>query len=260
MSDTFDAALSAFQDLENDPSSQEQNQPDEQGGEVGAGADPTASRDIDVSGLPEEAQIFLRAREREMQADYTRKTQEVAEQRKQAEQAMQFLTALNSDPEFAYQVLNHLQSNLATAGYQVAPEQYEAEEFGEYEEPDPYQQEIAELKQWRNQMENEWVEANLSAQLDRQLATIQQQHPDWNDSDLQGIIDLGFATNGDLMKAAEQYQALQDAALTRYLEKKGSVTTPASLPSSPAQTPAVQPKTEKELHAAAQEYLRSHLS
>src|SRR6478735_4440824 len=54
--------------------------------------------------LPPEAQAYLTQREREMQADYTRKTQEVAAQRREAEQAMEFVQALNTDPSFAYQV------------------------------------------------------------------------------------------------------------------------------------------------------------
>lgn len=263
MSDTYDAALQAFQGL--DESSESQNQPvGEQGGEVEPQSQPgehlPASRDIDLSGLTEEQQIFLRAREREMQADYTRKTQEIAEQRREAEQAMQFLTALNSDPDFAFQVLNHLQSNLATAGYQVAPDEYEVDEYGEYEEPNPYEQEISELRQWKDQMQQEWLEANLAAQLDRQLSTIQAQHPDWSEQDMQAVVDLGYATNGDLMAASEQYQAMQDAILARYLEKKGSVNTPSPLPSSPAVTPPAQPKSEKELRSAAEEYLRARLS
>lgn len=257
MSDTYDSALEAFQGLEDSPEAQ--NQPVVEQGEGVIPPEIPASREIDLSGLTEEQQLFLRAREREMQADYTRKTQEIAAQRREAETAMQFLQALNQDPEFAYQVLNQLQNNLATAGYEVAP-QYEAEEYGEYEEPDPYQQEIAELKNWKEQMEEQWLEANLSAHLDRQLASIQAQHPDWTDVDFQGVIDLGFATNGDLFAAAQQYQALQDAALARYLERKGSVNTPAPLPSASAQQQTVSPKTDKELRSAAEEYMRARLS
>jgi len=266
--ETYNAALSAFEALDTEEVDPLANQPISEGEQVDTGTPPEsppaptepASKEIDISGLPEEAQIFLRAREREMQGDYTRKTQEIAAQRAEAEQAMQFLSQLNSDPEFANQVLNHLQSNLAAAGYQVAPEQVEyVDEYGQPAEPDPYQQEIADIQQWRAQMENDWKEANLSAGLDRQLATIQAQHTDWTEEDLQDVIDLGFATNGDLIRAAEIFQAQSDRHLSRYLEKKGSVNTPAPLPSSPAQPVPFQPKSDQELRDAAMERIRSDL-
>lgn len=258
--ETYDAALEAFQAGLTEP----ENQPTEQGGEVEPSQAVTpqepSSREIDISGLPEEAQIFIRAREREMQADYTRKTQEAAEKRRQAEQAMQFIDALNSDPNFAYQAYQQLQAQLAQQGY-LAPEVEEPEydEYGEVEGPDPYQQEIAELAWRQQQMEDQWVEASLSAQIDRQLATIQNQHPDWDESDIQSVIDYGFATGGDLHKAADLYQAQLDRALARYLEKKGSVNTPAPLPNAPASAPAHQPQSEKEVAAAAKEYVMRQL-
>lgn len=253
MSETYDAAMEAFQ---------EGVQPEEPAvpSTESVDSEAPASKDIDLSGLSEEQQIFLRAREREMQADYTRKTQELAEQRREAEQAVQFLDALNSDPDFAYQVLSQLQQSLATEGYAVAPEpQYEADEYGQYQEPDPYQQELTELMSWRDQMEQQWYEANLSAQLDRQISTIQSQHPDWTESDLQNIIDLGYATNGDLMKAADQYQAMNDAILARYIERKGQVNTPAPLPSGQGSTPPTPPSDDKALRSAAEEYIRQSL-
>ena len=220
-----------------------------------------ASKSIDISGLPEEAQIFIRAREREMQSDYTRKTQEVAAQRAEAEQAMQFVQALNSDATFAEQVLTHLQDQLAAAGYgEPAGFAPEGDEYGMYEESDPYAEEINDLQQWRANMEQQWVEANLSANLDRQLSVIQSQHPDWGEQDMQAIIDLGFATQGDLMAASAQYQGLQDQVLARYLQGKSSVNTPASLPNVSG-TPVPQGlKTEEQTRAAAMEIIRANLA
>lgn len=259
----YDSALEAFQNsLPSEEGSE--NQPTPEAAPVEGTPAPEQgqpSREIDVSGLPEEAQIFLRAREREMQADYTRKTQEVAQQRQEAENAMRFIQSLNSDPDFAYQTLQYLNSQLEAAGYQVAPEptEYEYDEYGEPQGPDPYAQELAEIRGWKEQMEQEWREASLAAQLDRELATIQSQHPDWSEGDLQNIVDLGFSTNGDLLKAAQQYEALQDQILSRYLERKGSVNTPAPLPNQ-AGTPAPhQPKGEAELRSAAMEIIRANL-
>jgi len=264
----YDAALGAFHDLESDSSAQEGNQPEAPttGAPETAPVEPTpsqsvepTSKSIDISHLPEEAQIFIRAREREMQSDYTRKTQEAAQQRQEAEQAIQFVQALNSDPQFALQAYQTLQGQLAQLGYlQEAEETYD--EYGQPVGPDPYEEKIAELEQWRDQMQDEWQTANLSAQLDRQISVIQSQHPDWTEQDMQAVIDLGFATNGDLMAAAGQYQAVQDQVLARYLSSKSSVNTPAPLPSGSAQQQSVPPQTEEQLRAAAMEIVRAQLS
>jgi hypothetical protein len=194
-----------------------------------------------------------------MQADYTRKTQEAAQQRQEAEQAMQFIQALNSDPQFALQAYQTLEAQLAQQGYLQAQEEEQYDEYGQPVGPDPYEEKIAELEQWRDQMQDEWLTANLSAQLDRQISVIQSQHPDWTEQDMQAVIDLGFATNGDLIAASGQYQAVQDQVLTRYLSSKSSVNTPAPLPSGGAQQQAVQPKTEEQLRAAAMEIVRAQL-
>lgn len=263
---TFDSAMEAFQSLESDSGEENQQTPSAAPVDAEPQTPPSepASKAIDISGLPEEAQVYIRAREREMQADYTRKTQEAAQQRQEAEQALRFIDALNSDPDFAYNVLNQLQTQLGQSGYDFYEEpSFESEvltdEWGNEIGPDPYAEKLAEIEAWKNQMENEWLTANLSAQIDRQLATIQQQHSDWDDNDLQNVIDLGFVTNGDLHKAAEQYQAILDHSLSKYLERKGSINTPAPLPHGSAQP--VQPtlSTEEERRAAAMEIIRNSL-
>src|SRR4051812_32489640 len=63
-----------------------------------------ATPKIDLSQVDPQAQEYIQSREREMQADYTRKTQEAASARQEAEQALQFIEALNTDPNFALQV------------------------------------------------------------------------------------------------------------------------------------------------------------
>ena len=262
----FDAALEAFQsnlpsEEGNQPEAPETVAPETAPVEPSQSATEQASNSIDISHLPEEAQVFIRAREREMQADYTRKTQEAAALRTEAEQAMQFIQALNSDPQFALQAYQTLEGQLAQLGYlqeQEAEEVYD--EYGQTVGPDPYEEKIAELEQWRDQMEDEWLTANLSAQLDRQISVIQSQHPDWTEQDMQAVIDLGFATNGDLLSAANQYQAVQDQILARYLQSKSSVNTPAVLPSGGANVPHKAPQGEEETRAAAMEIIRANLS
>jgi len=265
----YDAALGAFQALESDPSAQDAgNQPEAPAQPSAPGAAPVepsqapegaSSKSIDISHLPEEAQVFIRAREREMQADYTRKTQEAAAQRAEAEQAMQFIQALNSDPNFALQAYQTLEAQLAQQGYLQAQEVEQYDEYGQPVEADPYAEKIAEIEQWKDQMQDEWLTANLSAQLDRQISAIQSQHPDWTEQDMQAVIDLGFATNGDLMAASQQYQAVQDQVLARYLQSKSSVNTPAPLPSGGANQVMPHLKSEEETRAAAMEIIRANL-
>ena len=101
-------------------SANQPTQPDNTQGDQGTTQEQSFldSRNIDLSQLDENSRNFLQAREREMQAAFTRKTQELAAQRAEAEQAMQFLNELNSNPEFAYQVQQRLSSELDQLGFQ----------------------------------------------------------------------------------------------------------------------------------------------
>lgn len=223
---------------------------------------------IDLSGLPEEQQIYLRQREREMQGHMTRRLQEATDARREAEQSLAFLNALNSDPNFAYQVLSQIQSNLAAAGYDVGGydpnDQWtgDPDEFGMGQGPDPYvQQEIASLRAENEQIQQYFVEQQLASQLDTQLNQIKANHPDWGDAEIGAIIDMGYATGGNLLAAAEQFEAINDSVISRYLQSKSNVQTPAPLPNAQgvgAQVPA--PKTDDELRAAAMERIRNAFS
>lgn len=270
---TFDAAFEAFSEgVEGTeapvtpeapaPEAPVTNQPDGSapaGSEASQPEDP-ASREIDLTGLPEEAQIFLRAREREMQADYTRKTQELAEQRRQAEQHIAFVEALNSDPEFALNVFGTLQDQLAQAGYleqQAALNELD-DEFGMGDPvSDPYARELAEMRAWRQNLESQLAQNQMQAQLDRQIAELRSAHPDYTTDDVQAILDLGFATGGDLRAANEAYRGMQDRILARYLQNKVGVKTPAPIASGQG-TPVPEDISEADdltLRAIAQERL-----
>lgn len=216
---------------------------------------------IDLTGLPEEQQIYLRQREREMQGHMTRRLQEASEARREAEQSLAFLNALNSDPNFAFQVYNQIQSNLAAAGYEFdSAESWDGtDEYGIEQGPDPYvQQELAALRAEQEQMQQYFVEQQLASQLDAQLATIRAQNPTYGDQDIQAIIDMGYATGGDLLAAANQYAAVNDAVISRYLASKSQVQTPSPLPSGQGvPAPAAPPRTDEELRAAAMERIRN---
>lgn len=201
-------------------------------------AQPDTQRiDPNQLNLDEQARQYLVQREREMQADYTRKTQELAAQRQEAEQALQFIEALNTDPNFALQVHQTLSQSLQAQGYSVAQadalaaQQMQGDEYG-YED-DPYMAKIQELEQWKQQQEQRIAEAEAAARIDSQLAVIRQQNPNFDDSDLRDIISMGFAFNGDLLKASEAFKSINQRSVERYMAQKASV--PASL-NQPAST------------------------
>lgn len=124
---------------------------------------------------------------------------------------------------------------------------------------DPYQAEIAELQQWKSQVEEAMMVQRQAAELDRQIAQIQAQNPTWSHNDFEVIVDLGFATNGDLFKAAEAYKAMQDRTLASYLERKGSVTAPPIVQTTEGAPAPPKMATDDELRQAALERIRSEL-
>lgn len=257
------AAGDPFAEGYDDPSV-EPNQPEpvvEQGEPAVEPVEPTqaaTSREIDLSTLPLEAQEFVKARERELTADYTRKTQEVAQQRQEAEQALQFIDALNNDPQFAKQVYDALAESLPQAT------NYEYDDNSLYlpEEDDPYAQKLAELEQWKTGLEKQFEEAQWNAHIDRQLAEVRSANADWTDDDINDVIGLGFATQGDLHKAADMLSQIKNRVVSSYVEQKSSVQAPAlTLPSVSAQVPpeGFTGVEDKRLHDAAMERLRAEL-
>ena len=93
--------------------------------------------EFDVSSVPEDAdREWLAKRHREMQAAFTKKTQTVAEQRREAEQALE---ALN-DPEQRLALLR-------AWGYDLEDPSDDDEEFEEYEEPTA--EDFRSTKEWQ---------------------------------------------------------------------------------------------------------------
>jgi hypothetical protein len=280
MSSTYDAAMGHFEEAGIAPDT---DQLDGQGNPVPMNQAPEVSapevtenqptepvtpvepnsHEIDLSGLPEEAQIFIRAREREMQAGFTRKMQEAAEAQKQAEQYVQFVNALNSDPQFARQVAERLNQQLGMS--QQAPSQ-EDEFFVDEDDqwgggPDPYQQRLDELAARQEAWEQQFYQAQESARMDREIAEIRSQVPTYSDTDIQDILDIGWATNGDIHAAHEIYKGIQDRVLSRYLTSKKGVQAPGVLPNAGG-APAPEDLKDADdltLRAVAQERLLNAL-
>lgn len=235
-------------------------------GQVPAQEAFTPSKDIDLSGLSDEQRMYLEAREREMQSHFTQRTQELAAERQQAQEAIQFINELNTNPYFASQVVQELSGQLQAAGYspaqadQIAGQQVAQQAgqqavqpsqqdygFGDDDgfQDDPYLAEIQELRarqaqvdQYLGQMQEQQRVAQLEAQLNNAAAYVQSQNPSFSDQDMSRVVNMSYAYGGDLVRAAEEYKSIRDQAVQGWIEQKGSVNTPAPVPGgTPAQAP-----------------------
>lgn len=93
----------------------------------------------------------LEARYKSMQADYTRKTQELAEQRREAENAMAWVEALQNE-ETRNDALRQLAEELGpevvaeAAGFEVAQDTEDELDFSQFEEPGAYDPRVDQLE------------------------------------------------------------------------------------------------------------------
>lgn len=99
---------------------------------------------------------------KQTQGAFTKKTQELATERQQYQQAVDFVTRLQSDPEFQAQQFRQLGGALG----------YEIQDPAPVEFADPVEElraELAELKAWKNQTAQQTEEQQLVAQLDQHV-------------------------------------------------------------------------------------------
>lgn len=289
--DSFDAAVSALTDAVNgsegsgtpdygqpsfdnsgagnQPNIADPNPQGDQGANQGNSAQDAPnfldSKSIDLNQLAPEAREFLQAREREMQAAFTRKTQELAAERQQAQQAVQFINELNTNPEFALEVHSRLSSELQNLGYSVHEANAAANQAlgnDAYEVDDPYLAKINELEQWKNQQEQRMAEAQAEARIHAETAAIRSENPSFTDADMDDIYRIAVSMNGNLAAATNAFKSLTQRSVERYLNQKTQI--PVQLQNQPGQSGfAQQLSTEKldlgdkQLRAAAMERLRA---
>ena len=186
--------------------------------------------------LPDDARSYLEQREREMQADYTRKTQEVAAQRREAEQAMEFLQTLNSDPNFAYQVSQTLTQALQEQGYTLEDASALAQASQGFADDDqfvdPYMAKIQELENWQAQQEQRFAEQQATNYIEQGVSAIRQANPEYGDDDVKDILTMAFAFNGDVVAAADAYKSVTQRVTEGYLAQKSGVPSGLNQPSS----------------------------
>lgn len=182
---------------------------------------------IDLDSLPPEAQEAYK----NMQGDYTRKTQEIAPLRQAllasgmdvdtARQALEFVQALN-DPTNVQALYQRLHSEYGDEGGSGEFPNYE-ETFGDVEEVDPRDRLLAQVQSRLDQMETRSIETEVKAELDRMEAVVRTGHPEWDDEDLNTVARLAIPYQGDLMRAATDYTALRQRIVGAHISGKAQV-------------------------------------
>lgn len=238
---------------------------------------PDTFTNIDPASLSPELQAIYR----NMQADYTRKTQEIAPYRQlagagvdpnRAVEAVQFMDAMENDPNFVVAVHQQLSEALEQAGLTQAEASAEAtrqiqsgelfEGGDESEGESPLAQEVAELRAWKEQQEMQQLEQNMAADLQRAEMAIRQQNPHYTDSDIERIYELGFAYGGNLLEAQQSYEAWRNSFAESFVAQKGAAP-PAQPPVASAaahtEQPADEPISWDQARVAARSYLKNVL-
>lgn len=238
-----------------------------------------ADASIDLTNLSPAEELRIR----QMQAHFTRKTQELAESQKSSAEAVAFVNALQNDPQYAMQVHQELSTALQQAGLtpaqanQAAAQQIQAETqtvpfeddegFGEEdywqnEQPAPrvppeIQQQLQELQAWKEEQTNAAQLREYTAQLDAEMQSIRSENPTYSDDDVDAVYARAFAFGGDLRAAQQAFEADRNRIITAYLQTKASVPTGQPVSSGPGATPTSFGPDLNKAHEAAMEHLRN---
>lgn len=223
---------------------------------------------LDPSNLPEDLQPLYK----NMQADYTRKTQEIAEARKVFEQfneygidpnyaleAVGFLHRLDNDPAFAAEVASHLapqreQPMVAQPiNEDVVPNN--TEDYGNL--PPALAAELEQMRAFRAEMIESQEQSQMMAELEVEEAQIRAQYSHYNDDDIERIYNLAYSTDGDLFAAQEIYHSMEQSVLNKYLQSKQVPLGATSPGGAPASTPGQSFASLDDAHKAALEVVRN---
>lgn len=222
--------------------------------------EPDTFSSIDPNTLAPELQVLYK----QMQGDYTRKTQEVSEQRRAYESfggldevrnAVEFVHALR-DPNNLVQLHSELSEYLQSQGLTKAEADASAstaiesnrqeDEWGLSDPDDEIRRELQALKAqneelvtWKQELEDQRRVAEIEQTIARQETHIRNANPQYKDQDVDAIYVMSYAFGGDLIQAQKAYEAERQRIFSDYMASKGSV--PSSLgpitPSGGAQVP-----------------------
>jgi hypothetical protein len=243
--------------------------------EADAGTTPEESfTNIDPNTLPPE----LLAQYRHMQSHFTKRTQELSEKSRalegldpvEARGALEFVQALNADPDFAVQVHQQLTQALENAGLtpqqasDVAAAKLEDVATGQETDwentgtgiPPEVLARIEKTEQFMQTFQQEQQKQQITAELDRQEAEIRKRYPEWDQADIDSAYAHAYAHGGNLLAGADAYVADQGRIVSRLLAQKQTVPTGGARQGGTANAPAEAPKTMKDATAAAIEMMK----
>jgi hypothetical protein len=221
----------------------------------------TFSQNVDPNQLAPELQTVYR----NMQADYTRKMQDIAAYRSLGELAelqrmQQFVQALATDADAQREVYEKLGQHLGvgTAPPQATPEFDDDFDFdGDNKAVNELQRKLQELESWKVQQEQQSQYNFYVNMFNAQESQIRTANPHYKDSDVQRIYQLAHAYDADLLQAEEAYKQWKQDIVSDYLNTKGSVNAgPSPLPTGPGQEPTTI-STFDQADAAALSRLRA---
>ena len=130
--------------------------------------------DIEIGGERQQVTLEELRKGYMRQADYTRKTQEVAETRKQLSQAEALLTAFQSDPQGTLKAIaDHYGMTVAEARQAVQDVQ---DDYGDLDPEDPVVQRLARIEQ----IEQERAAAEVRSQIDNEFSALEGQYGEFD--------------------------------------------------------------------------------
>lgn len=204
--------------------------------------------DVDPESLTPELRTIFDG----MQKSYTQKNQELADMRKQydslgqveqVKSAVEFVQALQ-DPNNLAQLQTEISDYLQSMGYSKGQADATADaavsesddSFNDFESgPSPVdsriENQLKELQNFREQYEQEKLQADIENALARQENIIRTSNPTYTDDDIQTVYQLSYAFGGDLMAAQKAFEGERQRILSSYAASKSSVTEGITAPS-----------------------------
>lgn len=207
---------------------------------------------FDPSALPPELMPVYK----QMQGDYTRKTQEIAEFRKLGElgadpdilrTSYEFYRQMDTNPEFAKQVADYVYGRLGDKPGGVQPAAEEPSDdvgFGfDDNVPTAVQQLQEEVRAMREQLEQERILTQMQTMLTTQENSLRQANPHYDEGDWEAIYEFAAAMETpDLVAAEAQYTKLQAQWAAKFAANRNAPAPSAPSGGSFAQE-TVRPKT-----------------
>ena len=227
---------------------------------------PESFTGFDPGTLPDDLQAVYKS----MQADYTRKTQELSEIRggytafsesgvdpSEALNVVNLWQQMQTDPEVGAQVIAALQERFQENG-QTQSEPSTTTSNTNYEGLSPeIAGELSAMRDFREQYVAEQDQARLVSELEGEEQQIRVANPQYSDDDVEAIYSLAYSTGGDLNAAATQYHGIQQRLLGGYLTSKQAPFGVTPAPPGGSSAPPRAFANLDEAHKAAMEAIRN---